>query len=72
VFGWERPTKRSALLTLGGSSANEAMLVLLPGKRGGMGAVSLTLADGRRRKGRREDGKLVFTVPADASLTLRW
>ena len=29
VFGWERPTTRSALLTLGGSSANEAM----PSKR---------------------------------------
>jgi hypothetical protein len=72
VFGWERPTARSALLTLAGSSANEAMLVLIPAKRGGMGAVSLTLADGRRRKGRRKDGKLVFSVPADASLTLSW
>ena len=72
VFGWERPTARSALLTLAGSSANEAMLVLIPAKRGGMAAVSLTLADGRRRKGRRKDGKLVFSVPADASLTLSW
>jgi hypothetical protein len=72
VFGWERPTPRSVQLTLGGSSANEAMLVLIPVQRGGMAAISLTLADGRRRKGKRKDGKLVFTVPADAGLTLNW
>ena len=57
---------------VGGSSATVAMPVLLAGKRRGMGAVSLTLADGRRRKGARKDGKLVFSVPADASLTLSW
>jgi hypothetical protein len=48
------------------------MLVLLPRENARLRAVSLTLADGRRRKARREDGKLVFTVPADASLTLTW
>lgn len=72
VFGWERPTTRSASLTLGGSSANEAMIVLLPDKGRRMSAISLTLADGRKRKGKRQDGKLAFTVPADASLTLSW
>jgi hypothetical protein len=72
VFGWERLTPQAISLTLGGSSANEATIILLPNKRGGIGAVSLTLADGRKRKGRRKDGKLVFTVPADASLTLGW
>jgi hypothetical protein len=72
VFGWERPNARSALLTLAGSPANTAMLVLLPRENARLRAVSLTLADGRRRKARREDGKLLFTVPADASLTLTW
>jgi hypothetical protein len=71
VFGWDRPTARSALLTLGGSSANEAMLVLIPKRPGAMRSVSLT-ADGRRRKGSRKDGKLFFKVPADASLALGW
>lgn len=72
VFGWERPTTRSAQLTLAGSPENKAMLVLLPSGRERIGSVSLTLADGRPRKGRRERGKLVFSVPADASLTLNW
>jgi hypothetical protein len=72
VFGWERPTARSALLKLAGSPDNEAMLMLIPGKRRRIGGVSLTLADGRRRKGRREGDTLAFTVPADASLTLTW
>jgi len=72
VLGWDRPTSNSALLTLGGSPAAEAMLVLIPNARGRKRAVSLTLADGRRRKGRRGEGKLVFTVPADAALTLTW
>jgi hypothetical protein len=48
------------------------MLVLLPEGRTRIGPVSLTLADGRRRKGRRKDGRVVFSVPADASLTLNW
>ncbi|MGZ3233166.1 MAG: hypothetical protein ACXU7O_00530 [Croceibacterium sp.] len=72
VFGWERPTPRTALLTLGGSPAAEAALVLLANGKGRMGTVSLFLADGRRRKGRRDGGQLVFSVPADASLTLSW
>ena len=72
ALGWDRPSDRSALLTLAGSPAAEAMLVLLPNGAGRMGPVSLTLADGRRRKGRRQGGKLVFAVPADASLTLNW
>lgn len=72
VLGWERPNARSALLTLAGSPAAEAMLVLTPNGKGRMREVSLTLAGGRKRKGRREDGKLVFTVPGDASLTLSW
>jgi hypothetical protein len=72
VLGWERPNARSALLTLAGSPAAEAMLVLIPNGEGRMGPVSLTLADGRRRKGRRGRGKLTFSVPADASLTLAW
>lgn len=72
AFGWDRPTPRSAQLTLGGSPAAEAMLVLLPEGRTRIGPVSLTLADGRRRRGRRKEGKVVFTVPADATLTLNW
>lgn len=72
VFGWERPTPRTALLTLGGSPAAEATLALLANGKGSMGPISLTVADGRRRKGRREGGQLVFSVPADASLTLSW
>lgn len=72
VLGWDRPTSRSALLTLGGSQAAEAMLVLIPRARARIGGTSLTLADGRRRKGQREAGKLVFAVPADGALTLTW
>ncbi len=72
MLGWERPTARSALLTLAGAPESEAMLVLIPNAGGRVGAVSLALADGRRRKGRRRDGKLFFTVPADARLTLAW
>jgi hypothetical protein len=71
VFGWERPTSRSAVLTLGGAPGTDAMLVLLPGE-GKLGRVALSLADGRRRKSRRKDGNLVFSVPADAALTLTW
>jgi hypothetical protein len=72
VFGWDRPTKRSAIMTLAGSEANKAMLVLSPSKGKRIGNVSLTLADGRKPKARREDGKLFFTVPADAGVTLSW
>lgn len=72
VLAWERPSARSALLTLAGSPGNEAMLVLLRRKGERLGAVSLTLADGRRRKARREGGKLFFKVPADANATLTW
>jgi len=72
VFGWDRPTQRSAILKLAGSDANKAMLVLLPAKGKRIGKVSLALADGRRPKARREGEKLFFTVPADASLTLTW
>jgi hypothetical protein len=72
VFAWDRPTTRSAIMTLGGSEANKATLALVPIKGKRMGRVSLELADGRRPKGRREDGRLVFTVPADASVTLSW
>jgi hypothetical protein len=72
VFGRERPTPRSIELTLGGSPAAEAMLVLLPHEKGPLAKVSLTLADGRRRKGRRKDGTVVFSVPADATFLLKW
>jgi hypothetical protein len=72
VFGWERPTPRSAMVTLAGAPGNRATLALLPANGRRIGKVSLTLADGRRRKGRREGGKLVFTLPADAGLTLSW
>ena len=72
VFGWERPTPNTALLTLGGSPTGQARLALLPHGRTRMGALSLQLADGRRRKGRLEDGKPTFHVLADASLTLSW
>jgi hypothetical protein len=72
VFGWDRPTKRSAIMTLAGAEANKAMLVLTPAQGKRIGRVSLTLADGRRPKEKREDGKLFFTVPAGASLTLAW
>jgi hypothetical protein len=72
VLGWERPNARSALLTLAGSPSATAMLVLLPRQGERIRRVSLTLADGRRRKGRREGVKFMFSVPADASLTLSW
>jgi hypothetical protein len=72
VFGWDRPTTRSAIMALGGSEANKATLAVVPVKGARMGQVSLVLADGRHPKGRREDGRLVFTVPADASVTLNW
>lgn len=72
VFGWDRPTKRSAIMTLAGAEANKAMLVLTPAQGKRIGRISLTLADGRRPKEKREDGKLFFTVPAGASLTLAW
>jgi hypothetical protein len=72
VFGWDRPTKRSAIMTLAGAEANKAMLVLTPAQGKRIGRISLTLADGRRPKEKREDGKLFFSVPAGASLTLAW
>jgi hypothetical protein len=71
VFAWDRPTARSALLTLAGSPEAEAMLVLTPldGRRR---APALKFADGRRCRGRKRDGALFFKVPADASLMLAW
>jgi hypothetical protein len=72
VFGWDRPTTHSAILTLAGSEANEATLALIPGKGARVGRVALTLGNGRRPKPRRIDGKLVFTLPADATVTLNW
>jgi hypothetical protein len=71
AFAWDRPTARSALLTLAGSPEAEAMLVLTPidGRRR---APVLKFADGRRCRGRKRDGALVFKVPANASLTLAW
>ena len=50
---------------------NTARIVLIP-RTGGRVAATLTLADGRKRKGRRLDGNLQFLVPAHASLTLSW
>jgi hypothetical protein len=72
IFAWDRPTERSAIMTLAGSEANTAMLVLVPNKGKRLGRVSLTLGDGRRPKGRREGGKLFYTLPADAGVTLSW
>jgi hypothetical protein len=72
AFGWDRPSQRSATLSLAGSEANKAMVALLPVKGKRLGPVSLALVDGRRPKPRRKAGKLFFTVPADASLTLTW
>ncbi|HEY7805807.1 MAG TPA: hypothetical protein VIC34_01280 [Croceibacterium sp.] len=71
VFAWDRPTARSALLTLAGSPEAEAMLALTPldGRRR---RPVLKFADGRRCKGRLQDGALFFRVPADASLRLTW
>ena len=71
VFGWERPSARSAALTLAGSPHGQARLVVIPQARKRV-AVSLTLADGRTRRARRVDGKLFFTVPANAAITLAW
>jgi len=72
IFGWERPTARSVIIRLAGSEANKATLALLPNKGKRMPRVSLTRGDGRRPKARREDGKLFYTVPADATVTLSW
>lgn len=72
VMGWERPSSRSALLSLAGSGEAEATLALLPERGSKAGRVSLTLADGRKRRPKQAADALVFTVPGDASLTLRW
>ena len=72
VMGWERPSSRSAMLTLAGSPDAEASLVLIPEPGGRIGRVNLTLADGRKRRPDRAGDTLVFTVPGDAALTLQW
>ena len=72
VFAWGQANSHSAQLTLGGSSAATATLALLPLGNRRIGRVSLLLADGRRRKGLRKDGKVFFSVPADATLMIEW
>ncbi|HEU4821333.1 MAG TPA: hypothetical protein VFS87_09270, partial [Qipengyuania sp.] len=71
IFGWERPNARAAVMALAGAPQSEARLTVIPqGKR--TPALRLKLADGRTRRGRREEGRLVFTVPADAVVALEW
>lgn len=71
IFSCERPSARSAMLTLAGAPQSRAELTILP-EADKKPLVRLALADGRKRSGRKEDGRLVFAVPANAVVVLNW
>lgn len=71
IFGRERPAERAIVLQLGGSAQSEARIAIMP-KPGTRPKVALTLADGRARRPRDEEGRLTFSVPANAEIVVRW
>jgi len=71
IFGCERPSARSAVLTLAGAPQGQARLSVIPHPRK-RPRVKASLADGRAARGSREDRRTVFLIPANSVVVLEW